>query len=145
MILLFNTAATFFLCGVIWYVQLAHYPLFSKASGDGFPEFHRKHVSRTTWVVVAPMLVELLSSAALCAYPQGLTPREAYVGLGLVLAIWISTYRLQVPQHRQLEAAFDHAVVDALVQGNWIRTALWTARAALCAAGVSRLLHVGAT
>lgn len=137
-LLFVNAAATFFMLGVIWYVQLVQYPLFAKIPSDAFHAFHAMHMARTSWVVILPMCVELVTAGALVLEPSGLSSREAWLGAGLVAAIWASTFFLQVPQHQQLEKAFDHAVVDALVQGNWIRTALWSARAGLCVMALAR-------
>ena len=142
MILLANTAATFFLLGLIWFVQLVHYPVFSLAGPETFGAFHRKHTRRTTWVVALPMIVEMVTALWLVAQPQGLSRNEAILGAALVAMLWFTTRGLQIPQHEQLARRFDHAVVDALVQGNWIRTALWTARAALCAVGILRLVTI---
>lgn len=140
MMLLVHAAVTFFLCGVIWYVQLVQYPLFAAVGSEHFAAFHRKHLQLTTGIVAPTMCLELATAVLLVAAPESWTRSEAFASLGLVLAIWLTTFLLQVPQHRQLERAFDHAVVDALVQGNWIRTTLWTARALLCAVGVGRLV-----
>lgn len=140
MMLLAHTLAAAFMTGVIWYVQLVQYPLFALAGGPEFSAYHRKHCDRTTWIVLPVMTFELVTAVALAFHPVGLTFQETLLGLGLLVAVWLSTFALQVPQHRQLESGFDHAVVDALVQGNWIRTSLWTARTALCAVGLSRLV-----
>ncbi len=38
---------------------------------------------------------------------------------------------LQVPAHRRLSAGFDDRAASRLVETNWLRTALWSARSAL--------------
>ena len=49
----------------------------------------------------------------------------------LVVVIWLSTALLQVPQHGRLQRGFEARAQQALVNGNWIRTAAWSLRAIL--------------
>jgi sterol desaturase/sphingolipid hydroxylase (fatty acid hydroxylase superfamily) len=61
-----NLAATWFMVGLIWFVQVVHYPLFAAVpAGEPFAAYHRQHVRRTTWVVAPVMLVELVTAVAL--------------------------------------------------------------------------------
>ena len=119
------------LTGLIWFVQVVHYPLF-EAVGSGFPNYHRQHVRRTGWIVAPLMLAEGAVTTALAWQPPGdFSPFLAWLGLGLVLSIWTSTFTVQVPLHRRLERGFDAAVHGRLVRSNWLRTGGWTARGAL--------------
>jgi hypothetical protein len=63
--------------------------------------------------------------------PSDFSPFLAWLGLGLALGIWTSTFTVQVPLHRRLERGFDAAVHGRLVRSNWLRTGGWTARGAL--------------
>jgi hypothetical protein len=63
-LLIFHGAATLYMTGVIWFVQIVHYPLFSRVGQPGFSEYAREHVRRTGRVVAGPMLVELASAVA---------------------------------------------------------------------------------
>lgn len=124
-VLLAHAAATLAMCGLAWFVQVVHYPLFGSVGGEAFPAYEREHVRRTT-VVVAPLMVTEAATAALLIVlePSPLT----VVGGVLVLLVWLSTALVQVPLHRRLERGFDGAAHDALVRTSWARTALWTAR-----------------
>jgi hypothetical protein len=51
-----------------------------------------------------------------------------------------STWRLQVPRHDALARGWDAAAHRALVRSNWVRTAAWSARAALLLAALARAL-----
>lgn len=131
-VFLVNLVSTLFMTGVIWFVQLVHYPLFRRASRTMFFEFVRGHSIRTSWTVMPPMLVELLSSIALLMQPpEFLESALAQLGVVLVAAIWLSTFLVQVPLHRKLSNGYSATAVRALVLTNWIRTLLWTARAIL--------------
>lgn len=119
-----HLAATLFMVGVIWFVQAVHYPLMA-----GLPAtYARDHAQRTGRLLGPVMLCELLTAAALAwALPDG----ARLAGLALLLAIWASTWGVQVPCHRRLAAGFDPDAHRRLVATNWARTALWTARGAL--------------
>jgi hypothetical protein len=140
-IFLLHSAATGMMIGVIWFVQIVHYPMFSMVGRDGFAAYEATHSRRTTVVVAAPMLMELATGAYLALRPPpGVPPAAMWAGLGLIGVIWLSTWLLQVPGHRALEAGFDPRVHRALVGTNWIRTVAWTARGILLLVVLGRVL-----
>lgn len=141
-LLLVNLAATWGMVGVIWIVQLVHYPLFSRVGEPEFVDYQAGHVVRISWVVLPLMLAELATAMALVLAPEAVAPRAAAVaGLALVVLIWLSTFLLSVPCHSALETGFDAAVHARLVVTNWPRTILWTVRGVLVAWLVARLLE----
>lgn len=130
-LLLSHAAVTLFMVGVIWFVQVVHYPLFARVGEASFPEYERHHARRTGWVVGLPMLVELGSASAIVWYVGGVL---AWCGLGLLAVVWTSTWLWQVPAHRRLERGFDAAVQSWLVSTNWVRTGAWSARGVIALA-----------
>lgn len=131
-ILLANAASTLFMVGLIWFVQVVHYPLFAAVGASEFPAYSRSHQSLTTLVVGPPMLVEAITAAILLfARPAGVPSWLPWLGIALVAAIWLSTAVLQVPAHGRLAGGFDPGMGQFLVSTNWIRTAAWTLRAAV--------------
>jgi hypothetical protein len=129
---LLHVSATACMTGIIWFVQLVHYPLFDAAGREAFAAFERRHQARTTVVVAPAMLLELVTAVALVAWPPaGISARLLHVGLALLAVVWASTWLLQVPCHTQLAGGFDAAVHRRLVASNWIRTVGWTARTVL--------------
>jgi hypothetical protein len=128
---LLHLAPTLFMAGVIWFVQVVHYPLFRGVGEDGFRAYEALHTRRTTWVVLPPMVAELaLSIWLVLAAPAG-AAAAAWTGAALVAALWIATFTVQVPCHARLSQGFDERSWRRLVRSNWLRTAMWTARAAL--------------
>lgn len=119
--------------GLIWFVQIVHYPLFARVTGAGDREYAAEHQRRTAWVVIPFMLVEgAVATLLVIAPPPGVPRAAAVVGLGLVLLVWLSTAAVQMPLHGRLgREGHAPAVVAALVRSNWPRTVLWTARALL--------------
>ena len=131
-LLLAQTASTLFMTGVVWIVQTVHYPLFTLVGRDGFGEYAREHQRRITPVVAVAMPVEAATAVLLLfATPAGVDKGLLVLGAILLLPIWLSTALLQVPAHRRLSAGFDDRVASRLIETNWLRTALWSARAAL--------------
>lgn len=120
--------ATLFMTGLIWFVQVVHYPLFDRVGKAEFAGYERQHTRRTGWVVGGPMLLELGLAVVLAGSPGGTT---AWCGLGLFGIIWLSTAVGQVPLHRRLEWGFDPLAHRRLVRGNWVRTIGWSLRGAL--------------
>ena len=132
MLLLVHVAATLTMTGLIWFVQIVHYPLFDHVGASAFTEYEHVHQRRTGWVVGPLMLAELMTAAALLAWrPAGIGAPWVWVGLALVAALWLSTAFVQVPLHRTLAQGFDAMAHRRLVNSNWWRTALWSARGIL--------------
>ncbi len=132
MLLAAHAAATLTMVGLIWFVQVVHYPLFALATERRFTVFAEAHQRRTGWVVMPLMLVEAGTALVLAlAPPPGISRGLAVVGVALLAVIWLSTAFLQVPCHRLLSAGRDEAVIRRLVRSNWIRTVAWTARGGL--------------
>ncbi|MFO0912079.1 MAG: peroxiredoxin [Pirellulales bacterium] len=128
-ILLAHLGATLYMVGLIWFVQLVHYPLFDSVGGDEFTSFERRHRARTAWVVGPPMLVEGLTAVLLLwMRPSSIPAWSVWLGLVLLAVIWLSTFVVQVPRHRRLAEGFDPAVHRRLVGTNWWRTAAWSLR-----------------
>lgn len=129
--LLANAAATLFMTGLIWFVQVVHYPLFALVGEPGSAAYAARHQALTTLVVGPVMLVELAASVWLAiSPPAGVAAWIPRTALALLVAIWISTALSQVPLHQKLLAGHDASTIGALVGGNWLRTILWTARGA---------------
>lgn len=130
--LLAHLTATVFMTGLIWFVQVVHYPLFAGAGAATFAEYERRHVALTGWVVGPPMFVE--GAAAVLLFwlrPAAVSAWKVWLGLGLLLVLWASTVLVQIPCHERLIEGFDPDVHQRLVWTNWIRTAAWSLRAAL--------------
>lgn len=129
-VLLAHAAATWFMTGLIWFVQIVHYPLMGAVPGEGFPAYAKAHQRLTTWIVGPVMLIELAAAAMLAmgvnVGPDGRSLR--WLGLAILVVIWVSTFAVQVPLHERLAKGLDRRVWRWLVVTNWARTVAWTAR-----------------
>lgn len=127
-----HSGATLCMTGLIWCVQVVHYPLKSAVGGEFFVTYQAHHMRRAGWVVGPPMLVEGLTSGWLVlAPPEGVPWAAAVSGLGLLIVIWGATAVFSVPGHARLSVGFDPVVHRRLVRTNWIRTVGWTGRSAV--------------
>jgi len=128
-LLLANAASTLFMCGLIWMVQVVHYPLLAHVGPAELALVHERHSRSVTWLVLPAMSVELVTAGALAVWPpDGVSAALVWAGLALAIAVWAVTGLIQVPAHGRVGRE-GVAAVPALVAGNWVRTVLWTARA----------------
>lgn len=128
--LIAQAVSTFGMLAVIWLVQLEIYPLQLYVKRDDYLKYQAAHMYRVSFVVGPLMLVEAVTAAWLLFLPLSSCGMNlAWVGMGLVFLLWISTLVLQVPCHWKLEKERDEAVIRRLVLTNWVRTLAWTARA----------------
>jgi hypothetical protein len=129
LLLLAHAAATLFMVGVIWFVQVVHYPLFARVGAPEFSAYSTRHTTLTGLVVGPPMLLEAGTAVALVVWtPPGISVSLVWTGLLLVAGIWLSTALLQAPRHTALGRGFDPAAHRFLVTSNWLRTVLWSLR-----------------
>lgn len=122
------------MAGLSWFISVVHYPLFALVGEDGWLAYHQAHTFRTTFVVLPPMVVELVGSGLVVLdRPDGVGSTAAFAGLALAAATWGVTFGLSVPDHDRLSRGWDPAVGRRLVVGHHVRTALWSAHVVLSA------------
>ena len=124
-----HLVATGFMVGLIWFVQVVHYPLLGRMAATDLVAYEREHVSRTFRLVAPVMIVEAATAIALAIDPGGPLP---LAGLVLLVAIWLVTATVQVPLHRRISVKPSRRTVATLVRSNWVRTLAWSARGGLC-------------
>ena len=118
--------------GVIWIVQIIHYPLFLMVGKDAFVAYELEHVNKTALVIAIPMLLELATYLALLYFNVSLRKNPLFLGTGFLLfIIWVTTFFVSVPLHNQLSIGFDQKAVESLIHTNWIRTIAWSLRVAV--------------
>lgn len=130
-----HLAATAGMVGLIWFVQVVHYPLFTGVGEDHFVAYEHRHTRQTSLVVGPLMGLEGVTALVIAAVPpDGLSRVLPLVGLALLAVIHTSTITLQVPMHTELGKHYSDAVVRRLVRTNWIRTIGWTMRSVVAVA-----------
>jgi hypothetical protein len=137
-VLILHSLATLMMTGVIWFVQLVHYPLFRLVGVQGATVYEHEHMRRTTWLVAPLMLTEAATACMLAVFATaGAAKTLSYGGILLLAIVWGSTWLMQVPCHNRLAERFDGNLVRRLVLTNWVRTLAWSARS-----GIALLLPV---
>lgn len=133
-LLVIHLVATATMTGLIWFVQIVHYPLFAAVGAEESVAYAVEHQRRTSFVVAVPMALEGVTALLVFfTAPQGMNRWWGAVGLALLAVVLGSTVLLQVPRHARLAEQYDAAVVTSLVRSNWIRTVGWTMRTVLAA------------
>ncbi len=124
-------ASVAFMTGLIWLVQLVHYPLMSLVDRGRFAEFHSAHSFRITWIVAPIMGLELVT-AVLLPLLGAAEVQVAWICLALTGLVFASTALLSVPEHSRLSSGFLGDAHLRLVQTNWVRTVAWSIHLVIC-------------
>lgn len=131
-VLIALVGSTTWLAGMIWMVQVVHYPLFALVGEDGFAAYEAAHSSRISGLLLGPWAIQGIATAwVLLAPPAGVPRWLALAGGALAAATVVVTVAVSVPQHQALSDGFDAAAHARLVSTNWWRTAAWTGHAAV--------------
>jgi hypothetical protein len=133
-VLYVHAVTTLLMVGVIWVIQLVHYPLFELVGRENFVAYERSHTVRIGLIVIPTMLLEALTTMLLVLLDGQLL---TICGAAILVVIWGATALFQVPCHERLALRFEEAAWQRLVRTNWIRTFGWTTRGGIAIA----LLH----
>lgn len=121
--------------GMIWTVQIVHYPLMALIGPERFATYQAAHAPRMAAVVLLPWSVQGLTTMGLLVAPPAGVPTALILATAVTaLAPVIVTVLASVPAHTRLADGFDAGVHARLVNTNWVRTLAWTAHAALAVA-----------
>ncbi len=126
-------SATWAMVGVIWVIQLVHYPAFDAIErgehDEAWVRFGERHRSSISFVVGPFMALEGATGLWIVADPPGDASRLLpLLALALMAVAYGVTAFVSVPLHERLTARFDADAHRRLVSTNWWRTAAWTAR-----------------
>jgi len=110
--------------GIIWFVQLIHYPLFKKIPIEALPAYERKNY-KTAYLTVPVMVVELITGLYIFFFAY----TELFIWNMILLAIIeFSTIIFQIPIQMRIAKSASTELISKLVNTNWIRTVSWTLR-----------------
>jgi|694.fasta_scaffold47911_5 hypothetical protein len=124
-------AATWWMTGLIWFVQSVHYPLFKQVGHDQFPEYHAAHCRLTKRVVMLPMLLELVLALTIAFRSTGNQAYLAYAGGFFAVITWLMTFFRQLKDHDQLSSGYNAQSHQRLLSGNFPRALIWTSHAGI--------------
>ncbi len=139
--LLANLAATWAMVGLIWFVQVVHYPLMATVPADDAVRYATAHQRLTGFVVGPPMLVEGVSTLWLLASrPEAVSWWLPWLGAVALAVALGSTVALQVPLHERRARGVDHDAARRLVTTNWVRTFAWSLRGGVAVAMAAQVI-----
>ena len=82
--------------------------MFDDVGQENYLSYQQRHQTNITYIVGPVMLIELATAIALAWYPvEGVGRPLVYIGIALVVLIWLSTAFIQVPCHEKLVRGFD--------------------------------------
>ena len=125
--LILHLIATSVMVGVIWVIQLVHYPSFNFIELKQYTTFQRFHMARISYVVIPAMLTELFTLILIVISMDYIDTLVLASAISLIF-IWLITAVFFSGVHQRLTLGYDQTVVDKLVKLNWGRTLLWTLR-----------------
>ncbi len=129
-----NLLVSAIMLGVIWIIQIVHYPSFKWISKKEWTTFHSHHTLMISPIVAPVMLIEL-SLTIMIVYRL---PNFWHTfSLFLLVIIWISTFFVQVPIHQRLGDRKNLNLIDRLVHTNWVRTISWTIKTLILLFGLT--------
>ena len=126
-VLLGHLIFTSIMTGVIWVIQIVHYPSFHFIEKELYTAFQKFHMNKISIIVIPIMLAELITGMMLFLDKSSKSPLLVISFVILVL-IWLITGVFFSKAHNELMTGYQELVVNQLVAINWIRTLLWTLR-----------------
>ena len=124
-----HLVSTSFMVGVIWIVQLVHYPTFLFIDEQKSNDFQKFHMSRISYIVMPAMTTELFSGIYIFIYSNMAIDSNLFLlALTILIINWIITALVFVKMHNKLLINYKIEIISLLVKWNWLRTLLWSVR-----------------
>ena len=124
-----HIVTTSMMIGVIWVIQLVHYPSFHFVDRNRYELFQDFHMRNISWIVFPIMSVELITGILLIQSPVfGHSNKLFFISMILLALIWFLTATLFISIHKNLSKGFNKHIINKLVNLNWLRTILWSLR-----------------
>ena len=126
-VLLSHLIFTSIMTGVIWVIQIVHYPSFHFIEKELYTAFQKFHMNKISIIVIPIMLAELITGMMLFLDKSSKSP-FLIISFVILVLIWLITGVFFSKAHNELMTGYRELVVNQLVVMNWIRTLLWTLR-----------------
>ena len=125
-LLMIHIVSTSIMVGVIWVMQLVHYPSFKYVNESDYIIFQKFHMSNISYIVFPAMFTELIT--ALLIFFSGEKSFFFMLSLICLFLIWVITGVLFTKFHSILQKGKDLKMIEKMIKANWTRTLLWTLR-----------------
>ena len=121
-----HLTSTSIMVGVIWVIQLVHYPSFKYVNESDYIIFQKYHMSNISYIVYPIMFTEL--TTAILIFFSGEKSFFFMLSLICLFLIWVITGVLFTKFHNILQKGKDLKMIEKMIKANWMRTLLWTLR-----------------
>ena len=121
-----HLTSTSIMVGVIWVIQLVHYPSFKYVNESDYIIFQKYHMSNISYIVFPAMFTELIT--AMLIFFSGEKSLFFVLSLICLFLIWVITGVLFTKYHSILKEGKDLKIIEKMTKANWIRALLWTMR-----------------
>ena len=120
--LLTHAAVTLFLVGLIWTIQVVHYPLFAQVGREGFRQYESEHQRLTSWVVGPPMIVEFVACLLLLWWqPAAIPTVSLWVGFAVFLLAMIPVLTHLLRMERTPQSVAEQSQAVGMLGRHWSR------------------------
>lgn len=129
-LILANLCLSALLCGLIWTIQLVHYPSFLDVGSKEYLLFQQNHMRNISLLVMPLMLLELAAGIYLLfAQLSNHIHWSVYPATFFLILIWAVTFFVASPLHgRLVSGGYNVENIQKLINANWWRTIAWTGR-----------------
>ena len=128
-VFILHLVSTSIMVGVIWIIQLVHYPTFLFIDKQKYMKFQEFHMSRVSYIVMPTMIAELFSGIYILFYNNVLMVNTFFLLASFYLFLnWVITALVFVKIHNGLLIKYEKNIILLLVKLNWLRTILWSLR-----------------
>ena len=127
LVLFVHLIFTSVMTGVIWVIQIVHYPSFHFVEKELYTAFQKFHMNRISIIVIPIMLSELITGLLLLL-DKSSKSSLLITSFVILILIWAITGVFFSKAHNKLIIGYQELVVNQLIVMNWIRTLLWTLR-----------------
>ena len=115
--------------GIIWFIQICHYPLLGLVAKGDVPAYIYRNRVLTAYIVSPIMTVEIITAWLLVFMPYiHVTLGIRIAGVAIVTLVWCSTLFVQLPTNLKLQRDWNEKTFRHLLRTNWIRTIGWSLR-----------------
>jgi len=126
-VLISHLIFTSIMTGVIWVIQIVHYPSFHFIEKELYTAFQKFHMNKISIIVIPIMLAELITGMMLFL-DKSSKSSFLIISFLILILIWLITGVFFSKAHNELITGYQELVVNQLIAMNWIRTLLWTLR-----------------
>jgi len=125
--LLFNLTSTLLIAGVLWFVQLVHYPLFNEIPAKNMVNYGYYHIQKISGIINLLFIVDFTTIVFLLLLVNSdLSATLMIINIAIFGFIVILTRITFLPIHQKLSKNPNSFLISKLINLNWIRTLVWS-------------------